>query len=231
MRMLGFLSQQSPPFLWAIFLIENVLVTVIALLSGWLVLKINRRPIKPASKNEILICILTNCINTAITYAGFFLWKHAYIAFSYEVNWHILSDFLILFMIMDFTMYVFHYLIHHSTVYKAIHRFHHHYSDPIPIDLFVLHPLETISFGCLWIAVIVFISFNFYAVSIYLIVNVIFGIAGHLGVEPLPARIRNMIPFKFLGTPSFHHRHHLDINHNYGFYTNLWDKLFKTYHR
>ncbi len=126
-------------------------------------------------------------------------------------------------------MYIFHYFIHHSVLYKPIHRFHHHYHDPIPIDLYVLHPLETVSFGALWLITIVLFNFNFYAVSIYLCANVAFGIIGHLGIEPLPAKFSRLMPIKYLGTSSFHHTHHQDIGYNFGFYTNVWDKLFKTY--
>jgi lathosterol oxidase len=227
--MLRFLSAQSSFNLWMIFLAENLLVTALALLFGWLVLKLNRKPVKAASANEVWVCLLTNSINTLITYAGFWLWKHGYIQFSYEYSWRIILDFIALFMLMDLAMYLFHYVIHHSVIYKAIHKFHHHYTDPIPIDLFVLHPFETVGFGSLWLIIIALLSFNFYAVVVYLTVNVFFGIMGHLGMEPIPAGIRKITPFSYLGTSSFHHRHHQDISHNYGFYTNIWDKLFKTY--
>ena len=227
--MLQFLASQTPFNLWVIFLIENLLVTGLALLFGYAILKVMNKPVKVASANEWGICIITNVINTAITFGGFWLWKHSYIIFSYDKNWRITTDFLALFLIMDFLMFLFHYLIHHSILYKAIHKFHHIYEDPIPIDLFVLHPLETVSFGLLWLFTIAVLNFNFYAVFIYLFVNVGFGIIGHLGFEPVPVKLRNYIPLKYLGTSSFHHQHHLDVMHNFGFYTNIWDKLFKTY--
>jgi lathosterol oxidase len=161
MFMLRFLFDQTAVNLCLIFLMENLLVTCVALGAGWLILKLNAKSIKPATTNEILICLLTNAVNTLVTYAGFSLWKHGYILFSFSINWRIISDFLLLFMLMDLAMYAFHYLIHHSSVYRIIHKFHHHYVDPIPIDLFVLHPIETVSFGGLWIMMISLINFNF----------------------------------------------------------------------
>lgn len=130
---------------------------------------------------------------------------------------------------MDLAMYVFHYAIHHSFIYNAIHKLHHQYHNPSPIDLYVLHPIETLGFGSLWLIIINLYTFNFTAVIIYLAANVLFGIIGHLGFEPLPARIQNMLPFKFLGTSTFHHNHHTDVQHNFGFYTIIWDRLFGTY--
>jgi Delta7-sterol 5-desaturase len=227
--MLHFLSEQSPFNLWVIFLIENFLVTFLALLFGWVILKFLHKPIKNATADEWLICILTNLINTCITYLGFWLWYKGYIKFSFDLNWRILTDFLVVFLLMDLAMYIFHYFIHHSAIYKIIHRFHHKYENPIPIDLFVLHPLETVSFGLLWLVVIGIYSFNFYAILVYLTINVGFGIIGHLGFEPFSNKFRNLLLFKYLGTSSFHHTHHLDVKHNFGFYTNVWDKLFNTY--
>ncbi len=227
--MLRFLATLSPFNLWLIFLAENFLVTALALLFGWFILKFNQKPIKPASRGEIKICLLTNVLNTVVTYAGYWLFRHGYVSFNFEVNWYILFDFLLLFLLMDLAMFIFHYLIHHSAIYKAIHKLHHRYADPIPIDLFVLHPIETAGFGSLWLIILAFCSFNFYAVLIYLTANVFFGIMGHLGIEPVGATVRNIFPFNYLGTSSFHHRHHLETDHNFGFYTNIWDKIFKTY--
>lgn len=227
--MLHFLSSQSALNLWLIFLIENIAVTASALFAGWATLNLLKKEAKPATTKEWRICLVTNLINTAVTFSGFWLWRHQYLQFSFDLNWRIATDFLAIFLLMDLAMYFLHYAIHHSVIYKIIHRFHHQYENPIPIDLFVLHPLETVSFGLLWLGVISIYSFNFYAIVIYLAANVVFGIAGHLGIEPLSAEIRNKPILKYLGTSSFHHTHHLDINQNFGFYTNLWDKLFRTY--
>jgi Delta7-sterol 5-desaturase len=227
--MLRFLSSQSPFNLWMIFLAENFLVTISSLLFGWAILKFLKKPVKAATTNEWLICVLTNFINTAITFFGFWLWKQGYIIFTFGIDYGIIISFIGIFLLMDLFMYIFHYIIHHSALYKLVHRFHHHYHDPIPIDLYVLHPLETVSFGLLWLITIMLFNFNLYAVFIYLCANVAFGIIGHLGIEPLSPKIRGMIPFKYLGTSSFHHVHHQDVGYNFGFYTNFWDKLFKTY--
>nr|WP_067063527.1 sterol desaturase family protein [Mucilaginibacter sp. L294] len=227
--MLKFLSEQSSPILLMIFLIENCLVTLMALFAGWLTQKLTHKLIESPSRNEVLVCITTNLINTFITYAGFKMWQSGFLVFGFNHSWLIVFDFVLLFLVMDLAMYVLHYGIHHTAVYNKIHKFHHYYSHPKPIDLFVLHPLETVSFGVLWLGIISIYVFNFYAVIIYLIINVVFGIAGHLGTEPLSDKTRNSLLFKYLGSSTFHHNHHADINYNYGFYTNIWDRIFKTY--
>ena len=109
-----------------------------------------------------------------------------------------------------------------------MHGLHHQAVDPKPIDLFVLHPVETLCFGGLWLILLMVYPFNVYAIILYLTVNVIFGMLGHLGIEPLPQKIRNNGLLKYLGTSTFHHQHHQDVQHNFGFYTTLWDRLFGT---
>jgi sterol desaturase/sphingolipid hydroxylase (fatty acid hydroxylase superfamily) len=129
---------------------------------------------------------------------------------------------------MDLLMYLFHYLIHKTFLYKAVHLLHHEAVDPKPIDLFILHPVETFSFGALWLILLVSYPFNGYAIALYLLINILFGLMGHLGREPLPEKVRRLPVLRYLGTSTFHHDHHKDVNHNFGFYTTIWDRLFGT---
>ncbi|RYZ97545.1 MAG: fatty acid hydroxylase family protein [Sphingobacteriaceae bacterium] len=228
--MLEYLSTLSTVNLWLIFLAENLLVTLLALITGTAILKLSDKPVNKPTVNEWLICGLTNIINTIITFTGFRLWQLGYISLELNPGWDILTDFALLFLLMDLAMYVFHFLIHrYNFIYRHIHKFHHQYENPIPIDLFVLHPLETVSFGTLWLITISLLHFNFYAIAAYLVANVIFGTIGHLGFEPLPEKFTNNKLIRYIGTSTFHHRHHLDVKHNFGFYTSIWDRIFNTY--
>lgn len=215
-----------------IFLIENGLITLLVLVFGKIIQqKFATAPFVPYTytRREWQICILTNFLNMLITYTGFWLWKHGIIRMTTNISLTIFKDFLLLFFAMDLLMFIFHYLIHKSLLYKFVHQLHHQAINPKPIDLFILHPIETISFGALWLILLLIYPFNIYAVIIYLIINVLFGMTGHLGIEPLPAKTRNLPLIKYLGTSSFHHNHHLKEDYNYGFYTSIWDRLFGTF--
>lgn len=218
----------------AIFLVENVLLTALVLVAGR---NIQRRlsphavTLIAATRNEWIICAGTNVLNTVVTYAGYWLWKQGFIIISYEVSWTIATHFLLLFMAMDLLMFLFHYLIHKTFLYQAVHSLHHQAIHPKPMDLFILHPVETVCFGALWLFLLVIFPFNIYAIILYLILNLAFGLTGHLGIEPLPATIRQWPLLKYLGTSTFHHDHHEHVGYNFGFYTNLWDRLFGTYRR
>lgn len=211
--------------LWLIFFFENVMITAMVLLSGRL---LHQAPYFYTAR-EWRICMLTNILNTIVTYAGFWMWKNNIIHIATNISWMILTDFLILFLAMDLFMFIFHYIIHKTFLFKMVHQLHHQSVDPSPIDLFVLHPIETIAFGGLWLILLTLYPFNIYAMIIYLVINVIFGMIGHLGIEPLPGKIRNLPVIKYLGTSTFHHSHHQDVEYNFGFYTSIWDRLLKTY--
>ena len=223
---------QLPEYaLWLIFLTENILITIAVLLIGRILQKgFSPSPVTAYryTSREWFICAVTNLLNTLVTYVGFLLWKHGYIIMDMNASWFIIVDFIILFLAMDLLMYIFHYIIHKTFLYKAMHGLHHEAVDPKPIDLFVLHPVETICFGSLWLILLLVYTFNVYAIILYLTVNVIFGMLGHLGIEPLPDKLRSNALLKYLGTSTFHHQHHQDVHHNFGFYTTLWDRLFGT---
>lgn len=230
-NLLNYLSQLPPTALWLIFLVENVVITLTVLWAGK---QIHHKATGTAvtftyTSGDWQICALTNILNTLVTYAGYWLWQHGLITITTGFSWSIIPDFLLLFLGMDLLMFIFHYAIHKTFLYKTIHNLHHQSVHPKPIDLFILHPVETISFGALWLLLLMVKDFNIYAVMVYLAVNVLFGMVGHLGIEPLPRHLRNMPLIKYIGTSTFHHNHHEDVQYNFGFYTSIWDRLLGTH--
>lgn len=217
---------------WLIFLLENGALTLLVLVAGRYI----QRRFAPGefhairyARREWIICGITNLLNMVVTYAGYWLWKEGLIVVTFGNSWIIVIDFLLLFFAMDLLMFLFHFLIHKTFLYRAIHQLHHQAIHPKPMDLFILHPVETLSFGALWLILLVIYPFHIWAIIIYLAVNLVFGLTGHLGIEPLPAAIRRLPVLKYLGTSTFHHDHHEHIGYNFGFYTSLWDRLFGTY--
>ena len=175
-KLLHALSTLSDVAAWILFLVENVLLTCIILYAGDRILRrVGIRCIY--TRREWLIGGVTNVLNTVVTYAGFWLWRHGLIIIQTGWSWRIVTDFLILFFSMDLLMVL---------------------------------------------------PFNAYAIAVYLTVNLVFGLAGHLGIEPLPERWRNSWVVPYLGSSTFHHDHHRDVGYNFGFYTTVWDRVFGT---
>ncbi|MFD2036305.1 sterol desaturase family protein [Belliella marina] len=216
-----------------VFWLLNVLILGMALGIGQLILRGYHQQIRPNRPKDWGIGMLTVSINALITQFGLYLYSLGYLQvdFVWQPSKFVLG-LLGLFFAMDLFMFIFHYFIHQTKLHKIIHSLHHQAMHPKPIDLFVLHPIETLGFGILFIGVLCCISFQIHAILIYLMLNVLFGIIGHLGFEPLKKWPKNKYSLlNYLGTSSFHHLHHEDLSCNFGFYTNLWDRLFGTYQK
>ncbi|WP_291871270.1 sterol desaturase family protein [Maribacter sp.] len=172
------------------------------------------------SKKEIRNSLLILFLNIIIAVPGFILWTKGIITFSNNNLW---LSFIGLFILMDFLMYVLHWASHNIHYLKKIHSKHHEHSIKFNcVSLYYMSPWESILFGILLSTIAIFFSFNIYGFILFLIFNWFYGVITHLNVSA------NSSPFLIFTTNTFHKNHH-ELNYkNYGFYTFLWDKIFKT---
>jgi sterol desaturase/sphingolipid hydroxylase (fatty acid hydroxylase superfamily) len=219
----------------AIFsLVENIVIFLLAVGIGHLLMRtFDRRRVTPAPQQteraEIVLVISTLIFNSLITFLGWWLWRIGIIEFRTDTGLRaFVVDTVVLLVVMDLAMYGLHRVAHWRFLFPLLHRTHHHYDRPHPLTLFVLNPAEALSFGLLWLVVITIYDASWIGMSIYLMVNVLFGMMGHLGVEPLPDRWKQIPLLRLLTTSTFHAQHHNDREHNFGFYTLVWDRLFGT---
>ena len=216
-----------------LFLIENVIIFGMAVAGGELLARTFARKRvalepPPLSRKEMALAITTILLNTVVTWAGWVLWKLDIIRFRTDFGWRAWLDIPILLVVMDFAMYLLHRLAHHPLLFPLLHRMHHDYERVRPMTLFILNPVETLSFGMLWLTIITIFPPSWLGMSVYLMLNVAFGTIGHLGVEPVPAAVARNPVAGWLAGSTFHARHHHDPHINFGFYTLIWDRLFRT---
>lgn len=217
----------------AVFFLENLLIfALVVWLGGRLSRAFRARPVteapEPLSRAEILLGATNVLVNTAITLAGWQLWRHGLIRFREDVGAFALADVVVILIAMDAVMYALHRLAHVAPLYPLFHRLHHRYERVRPITLFALHPVENLAFGSLWLVVVFVYPASWLGMSTYLALNVAFGAIGHLGVEPLPERWASLPFVRHVAGSSFHAQHHDDGRHNFGFYTLIWDRMFGT---
>ncbi len=227
------LRNLDPASMAGLLLAENVIVFLLAVLLGHLLVAMFRhRPVTHAPEKleslEIILTVTTVLLNTATTLAGWWLWREGIIRFRTDTGLRAWLDVLVLLLVMDLAMYVLHRIAHIGGLYPLLHKTHHRYDRPRPLTLFVLNPFEAISFGALWLLFICVYDSSWLGMSVYLALNVLFGVIGHLGVEPFPKSWRNLPLLNYVSTSTFHAQHHGDKRYNFGFYTLLWDKLFGT---
>ncbi len=216
--------------------LANIGMFAAALLGGEWLLRRNRdhrvSPVPdPISRMEIVLATVCVILNSAVAVVGVVLWKAGLIQLRPFGEYGVLTvllDSVVLFFAMDLAMYVFHRVAHLPILYPLLHQTHHRYENPRPLTLFVLNPFEVLGFGALWIIVLVLYHSSIEGILIYLTFNLIFGLVGHLGVEPMPGDWVKLPVLRYISTSTFHAEHHMDKGHNFGFYTLIWDRLFGT---
>ena len=216
-------------WLFFLFLIENFVVALAAITIGFSFdgLLLNMKQL--ITKEEIYWSCSTVFFNTLVTLAGYKLFQQGIIVFNLEFSlWEILIDFVVLILTMDFLMYIFHWAIHKLSIIYKYHDLHHRYNTPTAISLFVLHPVEVIGFGSLWLCLLAIGGLSIYATMLYLVFNVAMGIIGHLRKEIIPAVMKEHFIFQWLANTGFHVDHHQHEASNFGFYTKFWDRIFGT---
>lgn len=184
---------------------------------------------QPFSWADFGVCMRTIACNSTVFVVGVYLWKNNWV--SVQFNASILAIVLqvgVLVLVLDFLMYVFHRIAHTTYIYPLLHHKHHEHTRVNALSLFVLSPAEALGFGFFIIATMLCYSFSYQAVLIYLTINVLWGTIGHFNLN-LFASIGQSRLGGWIGTATFHHKHHQTPQCNYGFYTTIWDKLLHTY--
>lgn len=217
--------------LWG--LLWNVLIVLVCVVAGEGIIRLNQNhrvadvP-PPLTRTEVGLACSTVLLNTLITALGLWMWRNGWIETVSPTFFRVLLDFVVFFVGMDLGMYVLHRLAHHPKIYPWAHLTHHKYENPRPLTLFVLNPLEVLGFGFLWLFAVWVYPATIEGMVVYLTFNVVFGLLGHVGVEPFPLAWIKRPVLKEISTSTFHAEHHQDAHHNFGFYTLLWDRLFGT---
>jgi sterol desaturase/sphingolipid hydroxylase (fatty acid hydroxylase superfamily) len=185
-------------------------------------------PPDPVSASDVAVALANVGLNTLTTVVGLVLWRRGVITFRDDVGVGAVVDVLVLLLAMDFAMYWLHRIAHSRALYPLLHAYHHKFDRLRPLTLFALNPAENVAFGALWLAMLCVYDASWLGMSVYLVLNVAFGTVGHLGVEPVPASWARVPLLGYVAGSSFHAQHHQDREHNFGFYTLVWDRLFGT---
>lgn len=216
--------------------VQNVVQFALCVVLGVVLVRVfaDRRVISepdPIEKREILLAASCVVLNSVVAVTGWWLWRMGVIRINKDFGWWTAVDVVLLLVAMDFLMYVTHRICHHPKLFPWAHQTHHIYDKPRPLSLFVLNPVEVFGFGALWLFVLAVHGWSWMAIILYLLLNATFGTLGHLGVEPFPDGWSTIPVLGRLTTSTFHGEHHQVRDYNFGFYTDIWDRLFGTLYR
>ncbi|MGG5505465.1 MULTISPECIES: sterol desaturase family protein [unclassified Myroides] len=218
-------------FLWAMGLNLGLLLGSLAFYSIWHRLRGNKIQVnvyQPIVVSDVVAVGSTLICNVIVFVFGAFLWKEGYLSvdFTTKHTGVLVGQLLLLILIIDLLMYFFHKLAHVKPFYALIHQKHHEHIGVNALSLFVLSPLEALGFGLMLMAVLFVYPFHYLSVGLYFVINVLWGTIGHFNRV---GKVSSKGWSTWLGTASFHNKHHIEPQKNFGFYTTFWDRLFRTH--
>jgi sterol desaturase/sphingolipid hydroxylase (fatty acid hydroxylase superfamily) len=131
---------------------------------------------------------------------------------------------LLMIVIHDTYFYWTHRLIHHSKLFKYVHKVHHSFTSPTPWAAFAFHPLEAIiTIGV--IPVILFtVPYHQFALIVFISFLTVYNVLIHLGFT-----VPGLKRLQFTNTPEAHDLHHQGSSSNYGLYFTFWDRIMGTF--
>ena len=135
----------------------------------------------------------------------------------------------VIFLIYDFYFYLTHVIMHNKRLFNVFHLTHHKSKEISPITALSMDPLEAIiNHGAL---LLLFFLFPIHTSHVYLWVamTITYTTYLHLGTELFSKKFLQTKVGKLIYTTTAHSEHHLKFKGNYGFYTLIWDRLFKTF--
>ncbi|KAI3382975.1 hypothetical protein SNEBB_003137 [Seison nebaliae] len=128
--------------------------------------------------------------------------------------------------IEDAWHYYFHWLLHHRSIYKYIHKIHHHYPAPFGMVAEYAHPAETLILGAgFFISILVFCN-HFVLLWAWVVVRLLETVDVHSGYNIPYLNPFHLIP-GYAGA-KFHDFHHMNFHGNYASTFSWWDSFFGT---
>lgn len=142
--------------------------------------------------------------------------------------WYFPLSILMMILLHDLYFYIMHWMMHQPKLFKYVHLIHHKSTNPTPWTSYSFHPIEGFLEGAIFPLIVFTMPVHFGAIGIFLLFQILYTVYGHIGYELYPPNFHTHWFGRWLNTSVAHNRHHNDFDGNYGLYTLIWDRLFKT---
>ncbi len=178
----------------------------------------------PAAR-DIRLAASTTAVNAAITLPAWGLWREGVIELPDPTVGGVLVDVIVLIIGIDVAMYAVHRIFHLGALYRWFHVWHHTGDERMsPLTLFVMHPFEAAGFGLATLTLMWVNPTSIVAISIFFTFNLVIGTVAHVP----PRTAVDAATVGWFGGSSMHAGHHARPETNFGFFTQVWDRLLGT---
>lgn len=152
--------------------------------------------------------------------------------FYKDIHQHSMVYFALAFPLMavihDTYFYWAHRLMHHPSIFKAVHLIHHKSTNPSPFAAYAFHPLEAIVESGIFLIFVFTMPVHLFHLLFFFLFMIIYNVYGHLGWELYPKGFSKHWLGKWINTSVCHNQHHQYFKGNYGLYFLFWDRMMGT---
>ncbi len=142
--------------------------------------------------------------------------------------WYYWVSMILMLVLHDFYFYCTHRLMHNPKLYRYFHKVHHTSTNPSPWTAYSFHPLEAVVEAGIITLIAVSIPAHRTAIALFFVFQIIYNVYGHTGYELWPRNFHKTWIGRYINTSVAHNMHHKKFHGNYGLYTLIWDRLFRT---
>lgn len=148
-----------------------------------------------------------------------------------SLDWPAWVEFLLVILILDFSIWLQHLITHKIPILWRLHRVHHADRDMDVTTAIRFHPIEIALSMVLKIGIVYALGPAAWAVIVFEVILNGTALFNHANIK-LPLGLDRAVRL-VLVTPDMHRIHHstkrYEHDSNYGFSISLWDRLFRTY--
>jgi sterol desaturase/sphingolipid hydroxylase (fatty acid hydroxylase superfamily) len=134
----------------------------------------------------------------------------------------------VMLLMYDLYFYLTHRLMHDKRIFNVVHLVHHKSKYVSPLSALSMHPIEAIINHGYLVILLFLIPMHTSHVYIWVATTILYTTYLHLGIELYTDKFLSSKIGKYIYTATAHSEHHTKFKGNYGFYTLIWDKMFKT---
>lgn len=181
------------------------------------------------SMSAIFVFALVNLLLHPIDEMGLITFKYYWDVASH--GWAYFSISVVgLIVFHDAYIYWTHRLIHHKSLFRRVHRVHHHSSNPNPFTAYAVGIGEALIHAAYLPLVSLVVPFSVWAMAIFLFFMMAANVYLHLGFELLPKNFARSRWTGWMASSTFHNLHHQRSKCNFAAYFTWWDRLCGTTH-
>jgi sterol desaturase/sphingolipid hydroxylase (fatty acid hydroxylase superfamily) len=183
-------------------------------------------------RREIYWSVITSFIFAVAGGLTALLWQLGYTAIYLNINdfgWvYFFFSIFIAMLIHETYYYWLHRLMHHPSVYRAVHKVHHDSLIASPWTAFSFHPYESLLEAIILPVIVLFLPMHYYAIVTHLTIMTLSSVINHLDIEVYPPKFYRHWLGKWLIGATHHALHHSQFKYNFGLYFTFWDKWMHT---